>query len=223
MPQPNNSLLTSVYRKPTHTDLYLHWDSHHHLSAKFSVIKTLKHRAKTVCSNHHLLKEEEYHLNKALRRCKYPAWALNRVNINQNENKNKQETGKNKNNISSKKPYKVVPYMQVWVKAARTSAENMGLKCISEEATQSEISWYTPRIGTPSYRRVEWSTGTNVEGWTVRKVTIGNQSEHLQKGSENTHLWPSQHHWLWPVSAQLQHNGQGGPEYCQGYQRGNIN
>ena len=41
MPQPDNSLLASVYRKPTHRDLYLHWDSHHHLSAKFSVINTL--------------------------------------------------------------------------------------------------------------------------------------------------------------------------------------
>ena len=71
MPQPDNSLLTSVYRKLTHTDLYLCWNSHHHLSAKFSVINTLKHRAKKICSTHHLLKEED-HLNRALKRCKYP-------------------------------------------------------------------------------------------------------------------------------------------------------
>ena len=44
----------------------------HHLSAKFSVINTLKHRAKTVCSNNHLLKEEEDHFIKALKGCKYP-------------------------------------------------------------------------------------------------------------------------------------------------------
>ena len=48
MPQSDYSLFTSVYRKPTHTDLYLQWDSHHHLAAKFSVMNTLKHRAKTV-------------------------------------------------------------------------------------------------------------------------------------------------------------------------------
>ena len=54
MSQPNKSLITSVYRKPTHTDLCLHWDSHHHLSAKFSVVTILKHRAKTVCSSNHL-------------------------------------------------------------------------------------------------------------------------------------------------------------------------
>ena len=49
MTHPDNFLLTTVYRRPTHTDLYLHLNSHHHLSAKFSVINTLKHRAKTVC------------------------------------------------------------------------------------------------------------------------------------------------------------------------------
>ena len=32
--KPDNFLLTSVYRKLTHTDLYLQWDSHNHLSAK---------------------------------------------------------------------------------------------------------------------------------------------------------------------------------------------
>ena len=114
MPQPDNSLITSLYRKPTYTDMHLHWDSHHHLSTKFSVINTLKHRAKTVCSNHHLLKEEDKHLNKALRRCNYPTWVLNRVNIKQkNRNITNQGTNKNKNNKgSNNKPYIVVQYAQ---------------------------------------------------------------------------------------------------------------
>ena len=59
MPQSDNSLLTSVYRKPTHTDLHLQWDSQYHLSAKSRLIKTLKHRAETVSSNNQILKEEE--------------------------------------------------------------------------------------------------------------------------------------------------------------------
>ena len=84
MPQHDGSLLTSVYRKPILTDQSLHWNSHHHLSAKFSVINTLKHRAKTVCSKNHLMKEEEDHL----KRCKYPEWALTRANIKQKRKAN---------------------------------------------------------------------------------------------------------------------------------------
>ena len=60
-------------------DQYLQWDSHHHLSAKFSVINTLTHRAQTVCSNPELLCKEMDHLRKALTQCKYPKWPLHKV------------------------------------------------------------------------------------------------------------------------------------------------
>ena len=49
-PEHNGALTTRVYRKFTHTDLYMHWDSHHQVGAKYSVIYTLTHRAKTVSS-----------------------------------------------------------------------------------------------------------------------------------------------------------------------------
>ena len=57
-PEADGSLSISVYGKPTHTDQYLQWDSHHHLSAKFSVIQTLSHRASTICSNPELLQKK---------------------------------------------------------------------------------------------------------------------------------------------------------------------
>ena len=71
-PGRDGSLSTSVYRKPTHTDLYLQWDSHHTLTSKYSVIGTLQHRAQTMCSNPQLLFKEEQHLKSALKKCKYP-------------------------------------------------------------------------------------------------------------------------------------------------------
>ena len=78
-PEADGSLSITVYRKPTHTDQYLQWDSHHHLSAMFSVIQTLSHRAKTVCSKPELLQQERDYLRKALTKCKYPKWALDKV------------------------------------------------------------------------------------------------------------------------------------------------
>ena len=43
----DGSLSTSIYRKSTHTNQYLQWDSHHAIANKFSVINSLLHRAKT--------------------------------------------------------------------------------------------------------------------------------------------------------------------------------
>ena len=66
-PAEDGSLNTSVFRKPTHTDLYLQWDSHHNMPSKYSVAGTLYHRATTICSNPTLLHEEEQHLFNALK------------------------------------------------------------------------------------------------------------------------------------------------------------
>ena len=97
IPEEDGRLNTTVYRKPTHTDLYLQWDSHHNIPSKYSVIGTLFHRAKTICSSPQHRKIEE-HLTSALKRCKYPTWALNRVKL-----KNPKETN-NKNNRRGTKP-----------------------------------------------------------------------------------------------------------------------
>ena len=78
-PEADGTLSITVYRKPTHTDQYLQWNSHHYLSAKFSVIHALSHRAKTVFSSPELLQQEKDHLRKALTKCKYPKWALDKV------------------------------------------------------------------------------------------------------------------------------------------------
>ena len=78
-PGADGTLSIIVYRKPTHTDQYLWWDHHHHLSAKISVIHTLSHRAQTVCSNPELLHKEKAYLRNALTQCKYHKWALDKV------------------------------------------------------------------------------------------------------------------------------------------------
>ena len=78
-PEVDNSLSITVYLKPTHTDQSLQWDSHHNLSAKYNVIGTVNHRAKTVCTTPELLNEELQHLREALVRCRYPRWAINKI------------------------------------------------------------------------------------------------------------------------------------------------
>ena len=62
-----------------------------HSFIKYSVVGSLQHRASTMCSNNELLKLEEQHLEEALTRCKYPAWAINKAKM-------KTKTAANNNN-----------------------------------------------------------------------------------------------------------------------------
>ncbi|KAJ8953325.1 hypothetical protein NQ318_012120 [Aromia moschata] len=47
----NNKLAHGVYRKKTHTDRYLNAAFHHYPQQKRSLIKTLVHRAETICDD----------------------------------------------------------------------------------------------------------------------------------------------------------------------------
>ena len=78
-PEEDGTFTIGVYRKPTHTDLYLPWDSNHNIAAKYSVINTLSHRALTISSTPELAEQELQHLEKVLMQCKYPTWAIRKT------------------------------------------------------------------------------------------------------------------------------------------------
>ena len=112
IPDEEDRLNTTVYRKPTHTDQYLYWDSHQAIPSKYSVIGTLYLRAKTICSDPQQLQKEE-HLAKTLKRCKYPTWALNRAKLRSQALAPKKNKGNTKssdsNNISNQKNCCTIP------------------------------------------------------------------------------------------------------------------
>ena len=60
-------LETKVYRKPTHTDQYLNWESNHYLEHKQSVVRTLLRRAEKVVSREEDRKTEVKHVKKVLK------------------------------------------------------------------------------------------------------------------------------------------------------------
>ena len=128
-PDQKGRLHTTVFRKPTHTDQYLHWDSLHPISSKYSVVGTLQHRANTICSNKQLLKEEEDHITKALMNCNYPRWAPNRVRMKINstahKNKNKSRTTQQNNNP---RPYITVSYYRGLSESIKQRCKNYGVQ-----------------------------------------------------------------------------------------------
>ena len=68
----NGSLSASVYRKPTHTDRYLHFNSHHPVHVKRGLVKCLFDRANEVTTDQTGISTEHAHISNALVKNGYP-------------------------------------------------------------------------------------------------------------------------------------------------------
>ena len=64
---------STVYRKPTHTDRYLHFSSHHPTHVKKRLVRCLYDRARNITKEASNLETEKAHLSGALQRNGYPA------------------------------------------------------------------------------------------------------------------------------------------------------
>ena len=132
--QPDNTFNTTVYRKPTHTDQYLHWDSNHHITAKQSVYNTLAHRAKTVSSTWENLEKELTHIKTALHHCQFPSWALNQWEHKFNQPQPPAapaNSNNNNNNSSNSNKYKatiVVPYINKTAEKFKRLCKSRGIQ-----------------------------------------------------------------------------------------------
>ena len=82
-PRPSgNEIITSIYRKPTHMDRYLDFNSNHPKSAKCTVLRALSDRTKNVCSSPKLLAEEMDQLGKVFKYNNYPKWMIDQKGRN---------------------------------------------------------------------------------------------------------------------------------------------
>ena len=85
----DGSVKVKVYRKKTHTNQYLAFDSHHPLHQKLGVPRTLLNRCDEIVTEEEDRKEERNTIKNALNICGYPDWTIKRVEENL---RNREET-----------------------------------------------------------------------------------------------------------------------------------
>ncbi|XP_072025294.1 uncharacterized protein [Amphiura filiformis] len=75
----DGSVKLLVYRKVTHTDQYLNFESHHPIHHKLGVVRTLLDRMNSIVTEEEDRKQEEEKIKQALGRCGYPGWTFKQV------------------------------------------------------------------------------------------------------------------------------------------------
>ena len=107
--QPDGSITASFYGKTTHTVQYLAADSHHPLQHKLGVIRTLFHRAETVCTTETQIIDEKQYVQSALIKCGYQDWQFKLVT---KDSPNNTRSGKDTTCAGPARGSVVVPYVQ---------------------------------------------------------------------------------------------------------------
>ena len=75
----NRDIFVLLFRKPTHTDQYLHYSSHHQTSSRESVVSSLLNKAYSIISNKDDLHKENARIKQVLRENGYQERIINKI------------------------------------------------------------------------------------------------------------------------------------------------
>ncbi|XP_050532593.1 uncharacterized protein LOC126900718 [Daktulosphaira vitifoliae] len=109
--QPNGKFGTGVYRKSTHTDRYLHADSHYCPSQKMELLHTMATRAVRIDEENHVNEEKTY-LRQALKNNGYTIKNINKAIRKAEKRKNTTRNDDEENKEDEKKGTLILPYIQ---------------------------------------------------------------------------------------------------------------
>ena len=109
--KPDGSTKLCIYRKKTHTNQYLQFNSHHPLHQKLGVIRSLLDRKESIVTEEEDKKTEEKVICDALKLCGYPSWALDKAKKDKDKQQKKKDS-KQTTTDNKSKGLVVVPYVE---------------------------------------------------------------------------------------------------------------
>ena len=188
------SLRTSIYRKPTHTGSYLHFESNHPLSAKRSVVASLLNRVENITLGDSEKEKEENRVRKELESNGYPQSFI--TNTKKRLLKKRTQQACHASNIpqEKKKIVSSIPYVPGVTEAITRVLAPLGIQTVSKAAHRKWSLMGRAKDHTPADTQpgVVYALGCQdcpqvYVGETARtaKQRVKEHQEHMKKGNEN--------------------------------------
>ena len=121
----DSGLRTSVYRKRTHTDRYIHHTSNHHPAVKEGTIRCLANRAERICIDRDTLADEKQHLERAFMKNGYPRNIVRRAlmkTTRRHEDEERSDT--------TRPPLCILPYVRGLSEKIKRICNKRGVKTV---------------------------------------------------------------------------------------------
>ena len=120
-----------------------------HFSIKIQCDWNTATQSTNICSNLQLLQKKEQHLKNALKNCKYPTWALNRIQM-KTKKQDRKQVPTNRTSINNlKKSYIVVPYYSGLSENIKNIGRKFGVQVYFKEGTTIKNLLMTPKDKKP--------------------------------------------------------------------------
>ena len=131
------TLNVTVFRKQTHTDRYLHFNSHHPASAKRAAVRSLFDRARNITLRKEDLRKEEEHLTTTFRQNGYPlpfiraiSSSIQKPSAPPEEEPDEEPDDEESQKEEEKQPLAVIPYVSGVSERIRKACEKYNLKVV---------------------------------------------------------------------------------------------
>jgi len=163
-------LTTSIYRKPTHTDQYLAYDSHHPQSVKRGIVKCLYDRAKRLVTKPSVIAGEKKHLSSVLVSNGYPSSFVQKIT--------KAQTTPRREPVAEFKSTTVLPYVQGVSESLRRCLEEQGICTVfkSDTTLRSHLGRPKDTVNPAKQDGVVYRIP-----WECSKVYIGETGRSMQE------------------------------------------
>ena len=182
----DGSLSTSVYPKPSHTDRYVDFSSHHPLMHKASVVRSHFNRAKSLSACAVRLNKENCHILNVLKANHYPKRFIDNAYLTDSHEHSSEET-----------PSKtvVIPYIKGLSEGIKRIFSNVKVKVVFRPLTSLRQHFVRPKDPVPSMCKANIVYSIPYTGCSA--VYIGQTSRSLETRIKEAvkhariQLWPS--------------------------------